>query len=353
MQGHNVLCAAETGSGKTLSYLAPIFHRLRHEEQEEGLIRQLRHPRAMIVVPSKELVGQVHDVAKTLSHHAKCVVEAIYDRKPICPEKFQGTFDIVVTTPKKLFYYLDNNMFSLSELRYLVIDEADTLMDKDFGVLSRSIMKRVADAAPTCQHVFVSATIPASLHQAVQRDFGRDFLQIVSPKLHRTHPTLKQRFIELSGHGDNKQRALMRVLMELPPQDYPTLIFCNTLGSCRALDAWLSTVPEIKDVTQGKIAAFHSRIPRQERHKILQKFDQGEVNTLICTDIASRGLDTTKAQHVILYDFPYSAADYLHRVGRTARYGREGRATSLISRRDQELASQIQKAIRKRAAISS
>lgn len=132
------------------------------------------------------------------------------------------------------------------------------------------------------------------------------------------------------------------------------MIFCNTLGGVRALESWLTGLPEVVEMAggPGKIVALHARMTRDDRAAVYERFKSGEVTTLICTDIASRGVDTLAVKHVVLYDFPYSAIDYLHRVGRTARNGTQGKATSLVAKKDRELAAQIQDAVKRRASIA-
>ena len=174
VQGRNVLMAAETGTGKTLAYLAPIVSRMRMEEQEWRYERQPNRPRALILTPSKELAGQVMQVAKSLSHMAKFRVEAALDRQPHCKGHFEGLIDMVVGTPSKLWQYKDQERLMLSQVNYVVVDEADTMLEKDFGEQVRELL----DSLRTRQHrlnplqvVFSSATIPKSLNAFVDREF--------------------------------------------------------------------------------------------------------------------------------------------------------------------------------------
>ncbi|KAI3630506.1 hypothetical protein MIR68_011941 [Amoeboaphelidium protococcarum] len=360
LKRRNVLLAAETSSGKTLTYLLPLINQLKQQEEVDGFLRLIRRPRVLIVVPSKELVHQVTQTVKQVGHHAKIRVESILDRKPQKKRDFDGCFDIVVTTPIKLKYYLQDKMIQLNDLQCLVVDEADTMMDKDFAVDIKSLIDSIKanDTRKKCQFIFSSATIPKALDKQLDDEFGDDILKIASPRLHKTVPALRQRFIHLDGHGDNKQQTLLRVLTELPPKDCPTLIFCNTLASCRSLQSWLSSHDVFTDLNGGadKMQSIHSKVERDDRFMAIKQFEQGALNTLICTDIASRGINTLAARHVIMYDFPQSAADYLHRVGRTARLTpsirQEGKATALVSRRDRQLASEIETLIKRKAALA-
>ena len=159
----------------------------------------------------------------------------------------------------------------------------------------------------------------------------------------------------MEGHGDNKQKALTNLLYEVPPKDEQTIIFCNTLGCVRSLQSWLTGIPAIQEVSGGldRIGVLHGKLTQEERKKMMKAFQQGDISLLISTDVASRGLDSRHTKHVILYDFPYSATDYLHRVGRTARAGAGGKATSLIGKKDKKLADQIQVCIRSCSVVNN
>lgn len=143
--------------------------------------------------------------------------------------------------------------------------------------------------------------------------------------------------------------------MELPPKDNPTLIFCNTIASARSLESYLANIPEAMDMVGGKekLLPFHSMISKDVRTDYVNLFQSGKASTLLCTDIAARGLDLPSVAHVILYDFPKSAIDYLHRVGRTARAGRDGKATSLVGKWDRKIAEDIQRSIRSKKPVHS
>ena len=398
LEGRNVFLAAETGSGKTLAYMAPIMSLLRSEEQDHGVLRLNRRPRCLILVPSKELCLQTASVAKQLSRDAKLRCEAVLDRVSKHKGEYDGMVDVVVSTPQKFLYQLEHGVFSVTDLRYLVVDEADTMLQKDFGPLVKDILFRIRTGKKqpnkdktknpfrkdlpaaenttipnisddsfsefntgigikrNLQCIFVSATVPKTLAPGTSsRDLPQDMVHIVTPRIHSPSPLLKQRFINISGDGSTRQKVLMKVLFELPPKDEPAIVFCNKLGGVKSLLSWMTSVPELLDCVGGKdkIGMLSSNQTSEERHRVLQQFQNGEFSMLVCTDVASRGLDTTRARHVILYDFPVTAVDYLHRVGRTARAGLGGRATSIVGKRDQALADFIQKSLRSNKNLST
>jgi len=165
---------------------------------------------------------------------------------------------------------------------------------------------------------------------------------ILSKKLHQCLGRIKQTFIHLNGRGGDKHDALLNVLKTY--KDRRWIVFCNTIASCRSTDHFL--------IEQGfSCSCYHGGIPPKMREANWKMFLSNERSILICTDIGSRGLDTTMVEHVILFDFPLSPLDYLHRIGRTARAGKPGRATSLVTKRDRILAAAIQTANRKGIAL--
>lgn len=168
----SVMFAGETGSGKTLAYLAPIISKLKNEE-DQGILRLDKRPRAVVILPSKELVEQVTAMVKSLSHVAKFRAEAILDRKPTLKNTLDGCYDMIISTPQKFLFHVQKHSFSLNDVRYLVIDEADTLMNDDFGDVMHEIMDVVTKhRGSDYASIFVSATTPKHLHKKLDDLFG-------------------------------------------------------------------------------------------------------------------------------------------------------------------------------------
>ncbi|KAI8083038.1 P-loop containing nucleoside triphosphate hydrolase protein [Halteromyces radiatus] len=343
-QHRHVLCAAETGSGKTLAYLLPVIQQLMVDEQKHGIKRRLDHPRALILVPTRELVSQVVKTCKQLSHTVKfrsLGVERV-QRSKVIPQLASGPVDILVTTPTAMQLLLKQQMVSLADTRYMVMDEADSLFDAGWGEDCRQLI----DTIQTIHHdrprkekmMIVSATLPRSVHTTLDKLFPH-LVKITTPSLHRALPNLKQSFIDLQRFQGNRQLALLEVLKK-NIKDEKTLVFCNTKKAVELVHQWLETknvqaLPLYKDAP----------IDRDEALTRFADKTSGD-NVMISTDIASRGIDTTFVDHVILYDFPTSVVDYLHRVGRTARAGTVGKASSLIGRKDRMMADRIRRSIR-------
>ncbi|KAJ3021632.1 hypothetical protein HKX48_008113 [Thoreauomyces humboldtii] len=388
--GNALLCAAETGGGKTAAYLLPIINRLKDEEEKiaasvsdyridaveaitadgttasstSGLstIRKLRRPRAVIIVPSRELVAQVTLTAKAICHSVRLRVVGAHAGMPAADVEAKiasAPVDILVSTPGSLNYLMRQAGFALSQTRHLVVDEADTMTDEDFGPELDTILKHAAkfvtDLDRSCQFVFVSATVPLTLVRTLDRHFP-DHKRVTTPTVHRTVPSLRQRFVRIDG-STTKQSTLLDILKRAVIEDDRLIVFCNTRRSCedaaRALkekgyDAYdISSNVHVKDRTKAlKRFAAPSEVPAASESSVRKPI------IMVATDIASRGLDTINVGHVILYDFPQTAIDYLHRVGRTARNGARGRATSIISKKDRRIADRIEEGVKRKTVLA-
>ncbi|KAG0243525.1 P-loop containing nucleoside triphosphate hydrolase protein [Mortierella sp. GBAus27b] len=429
------LCAAETGSGKTLAYLVPVMHQLKRQEdnviakyQNEAIggvdanddeeadrkiralatIRHYNQPRAVVLLPSRELVTQVASILKEFSHSVKLRTLAIshsWSRKSIMQRLASGPIDIVVATPASLLDYLSKNTqdvirefdsrhddedrkfrggsgnsykarLSLDSLTHLVIDEADTMFDHGFGDEVTKIVKQAKSLNSTdpVKITVVSATLPKKISDTLD-DTLPGILKITTPSLHKSLPGLHQTFLDLKPYFGNRLKAVLDILAKQQNVNKEgrrkenTLVFCNTKHSCELLHEQLKTnqVPGLLGVLHGEALNRDEVLEQFKNDDFIAPTPLAKVNdststasqvggrggkVLISTDIASRGIDTTAVDHVVLYDFPVTIVDYLHRVGRTARAGRGGRATSLVGRKDRNLAERIMMGIRMGTVLS-
>jgi superfamily II DNA/RNA helicase len=375
----DVVMAAETGSGKTLAYLLPVFNQIKLLETPDlpstktdvidDIINQWTrtsslqfsikpsHPRAIILVPSKELVKQVTTTAKQLSYGAKLRVVGTVSPgsekgglKSV-KARMNSPMDLLVTTPAMLEYLLNNNLMYLGNVRTVVLDEADTMFDKGFqdDLQSRIVpmLKRAAETQDeVCRFIVVTATLPKQVHQLVNKVFP-DAVSVYSPSLHKPPKSLHQRFLNIQT-GETKQNKLLTLLRQ-SHEDRRILIFCNGIPSTTSIHAFLKK-------KSMNVQMLHSDLtPSQRRDNTEWFLDEGEGSRLlVATDLGSRGIDTTGVSHVILYDFPTNPINYLHRVGRTGRLGGErGRVTSLVSKRDKRLADTIRQSITNRVVLGA
>eukprot|EP00698_Gefionella_okellyi_P022180 TRINITY_DN7311_c0_g2_i1.p1 TRINITY_DN7311_c0_g2~~TRINITY_DN7311_c0_g2_i1.p1 ORF type:complete len:555 (+),score=144.84 TRINITY_DN7311_c0_g2_i1:2-1666(+) len=336
LSGKDVIFAAQTGTGKTLAYLTPIVQRIKDDEAN-GVVCRENRPRALIVVPTRELCFQVLSVAKQLSHIVKFRSMGVTGGARMSPQSkaLDLAQDLYVATPGRLLQHREKGRFYFTDLRYVIVDEADTLFAGDFADAMKQLILPVKNN-PRLRPQFIcaSATIPERTLTFMQKIFP-DAKTLFTKSTHANPKNITQTFVRVATM--DKYGPLLQAINENP--DLPTLVFCNTIASCRAADHYLRE--------KGVFAVcFHGGIPPDTRADHWKQFQQGAAKIAVVTDAAARGLDTTMIEHVMMVDFPSTPIDYLHRIGRTGRLGKPGKATSFIQRRDVPLAKAIQIATR-------
>uniref|UniRef100_A0A8C5JMC3 RNA helicase n=1 Tax=Junco hyemalis TaxID=40217 RepID=A0A8C5JMC3_JUNHY len=331
-RGRSALCAAETGSGKTLAPAA---------EAAAGPAA----PRGLVVLPSRELAAQVGAVAAALCAPAGLAVRGLTGggaagglrRQLRAPPPGPA---VLLGTPGALREALRRRFLALERLRWMVLDEADSLMDESFTELLEEIL------AHRTQVVVVGATFPAGLSETLAKftDVGR-FVTLSTQSLHRLPPHVQQKFVRLKGR--DKLPELLQLLKERPSSGGAVLIFCNSASTVN----WLGY---ILDDHRIKHLRLQGQMSAAARAGIFASFQKGDVSVLVCTDLASRGLDTSSVQLVVNYDFPDTLQDYLHRAGRVGRVGSKapGAVVSFVTHRwDVDLVRKIETAARKRTGL--
>uniref|UniRef100_A0A8C3S3K8 DEAD-box helicase 28 n=1 Tax=Chelydra serpentina TaxID=8475 RepID=A0A8C3S3K8_CHESE len=330
LRGGNALCAAETGSGKTLAYLLPLFQKLLSRPSLGPAWPP--SPRSLVLLPSRELA----DVKNQL--------------------RSDPDADLLVSTPGALCKALRKRMVRLERLCCLVLDEADTLLDPTFLDLVEEVLmqapiaqspKELADQWDTkTQLVVVGATFPQGLGQLLSKvtNLGR-FTTLTSQNLHHLLPHVQQKFIRIK--GSDKASELLQLIKDQGPASGAVLVFCNNASTVN----WLGY---ILDDHKIKHLRLQGQMPAAMRAGIFTTFQKGQRDVLICTDLASRGLDTSHVELVVNYDFPSTLQDYLHRVGRVGRVGSKvpGTVVSFVTHRwDVDLVRKIETAARRRTSL--
>ncbi|XP_044516503.1 probable ATP-dependent RNA helicase DDX28 [Gracilinanus agilis] len=360
LRGRHLLCAAETGSGKTLSYLLPLLQRLlRRPRLTTGPA-----PRGLVLVPSRELSEQVRAVAGSLGQGLELCVREIGGGRGMGSVKQQLSLeplaDLLVATPGALWKALKRQLVSLEQLCFLVLDEADTLLDESFLELVEYILGKSPIAEnleeledpfnPRAQLVLVGATFPEGVGELLSKvtDLG-NLTTVTSPRLHCVMPHVRQKFLRLK--GSEKVTELIQAL-KLRGEDNPgssgaILVFCNSSSTVN----WLGYILDDHKIPHLRL---QGQMPAAMRAGIFQSFQNGTKDILLCTDIASRGLDSTRVELVINYDFPPTLQDYIHRAGRVGRVGSEvlGSVLSFVTHRwDVDLVQKIELAARRRRSL--
>jgi superfamily II DNA/RNA helicase len=315
-QGRDVWAAAPTGSGKTLAYALPVLQQRSARAAQGGYRRPVR---ALVLVPTRELAVQVGEVFSTLSEPLHVRVRVVYGGVSINPQMMalRGGADIVVATPGRLLDLVDRNAVRLGDVEQLVLDEADRLLDAGFA----DEWQRVEALLPTQrQTLLFSATFAPkvqALAEAVLNDPVRLIVEPVSPD---EAPRIVQRAIAV----DSRQRAaVLRHLLK--SQAWPqALVFVATRYACEHLTGKLQRGGWRAD-------ALHGELTQGARQEVLAAFKAGQVDVLVATDLASRGIDVLRLPVVINADVARSATDHVHRMGRTGRAGASGEAITLVS----------------------
>ncbi|XP_055992265.1 probable ATP-dependent RNA helicase DDX28 [Sorex fumeus] len=359
LRGRHLLCAAETGSGKTLSYLLPLLQRLLDRPSLET--GQLPAPRGLVLVPSRELAEQVRIVAQPLGSSLGLQVAELGGGHGLNRIKLQlarqPRADVLVATPGGLWKALRRRLLSLELLSFLVLDEADTLLDESFLELVEFILEKsnIAEGSadledpfsPKAQLVLVGATFPEGVGQLLSKVASPESLTtITSSKLHCIMPHVKQTFMRLK--GAEKVPELVQLLKQ---RDSGTsgsvLVFCNSSSTVN----WLGYILDDHKIQHLRL---QGQMPASMRAGIFQAFQKGSRDVLLCTDIASRGLDSTQVELVVNYDFPLTLQDYIHRAGRVGRVGSEvpGTVISFVTHPwDVSLVQKIELAARRRRSL--
>eukprot|EP00050_Salpingoeca_kvevrii_P020268 m.96581 g.96581 ORF g.96581 m.96581 type:complete len:451 (+) comp8796_c0_seq1:100-1452(+) len=332
--GHDAVLGAGTGTGKTLAYLLPVLQQLKTAEEAGGSSAVLPHrPPALVLVPSHELALQVLGVLKALAHHAKFRSAAISRKKvPDTP------LDIVVSTPSRLLEARKRNQIFLSAVQHVVLDEVDTLLDPSFesetlGVLlscKPTFLGRNNPNNRNAQCIAVGATLKAHTVDVLQRAMP-EAKWVMSPSLHTAPASIRHKFVQITA-GTTKFEALVDFLRYAPYRQI--MIFVNKIETA----VWLG-----RTLQEGSVACalLHGGLPRSVRMDELFKFRSGALSVLVCTDIASRGIDLEELDCVVMYDFPKTVSEYLHRAGRTGRAGKEGFVVSLVSKGERKFAHAV------------
>ena len=335
MQGHDVMGAAQTGTGKTAGFALPILQRLmRHANTSAS---PARHPvRALILAPTRELADQIYENVAAYAKHSGLRSAAVFggvDIKPQIASLRQGC-EVLIATPGRLLDHVEQKTANLGMVEVLVLDEADRMLDMGF----LPDIQRIIRLLPTQrQNLMFSATFSKDIRRLAETFLNNPQLIEVARR-NATAENVEQLVYKVRD-TDAKRAAVAKIVRERDLAQ--VIVFTNTkIGASR--------LARLLEQDGLNASAIHGDKSQQERLATLDAFKKNEVRILVATDVAARGLDIAELPAVINYDLPYSAEDYVHRIGRTGRAGASGLALSLMVQDEEKLRVEIEKLIKRK-----
>ncbi len=324
----DVMAAAQTGTGKTAGFTLPMLQRLAHGSRVKS-----NHIRALVLTPTRELAIQVADSIKTYGKHLNLKSEVVYGGVKINPQmmKLRSGVDILVATPGRLLDIFGKNAVKFNQVEMLVLDEADRMLDMGFIGDIRKILNLLPKKR---QNLLFSATFPSEI-RTLTRDLFKNPVHIEVNPPNSAAKSVKQWAYEVD---KSRKSALLCHLLRNNNWEQ-VLVFTRTKKGANRLAQQLAN--------EGiSSAAIHGDKSQNVRTRTLAEFKANTIRILVATDIAARGLDISELPHVINFDLPKVAEDYIHRIGRTGRAGSAGMAISLVSADEVTLLSAIENLIR-------
>lgn len=324
LSGLDIIGQAQTGTGKTAAFGCPILSMI-------DLSSKKKFPKALILAPTRELAIQVNEELLRLGKHLKISVLPIYGGQPIDRQikSLRQGVDIIVGTPGRILDHMRRGSLNLSDIKFLVLDEADEMLNMGFIDDLEEIVKNLKSERQT---LLFSATMPEQIKKLAKRYMKPDAKHIAIKKNSLTVSKIAQYYFEI------KHRDRFETLCRIIDFDNPNaaIIFCRTKKG----------VDEVVEGMQGRgymVEGMHGDMSQNFRLQTLRKFKEGNLDFLVATDVAARGIDVEGVTHVINYDLPQDSESYVHRIGRTGRANREGIAYSLVTPKEYMMLKQIQR----------
>ena len=325
LDGHDIMASAQTGTGKTAAFTLPLLHKL-----SQGPERKLR---ALILTPTRELAAQVHANLRDYGRHLKVRSLEVFGGVNINPQisKLRRGVDVLIATPGRLIDHMERGTVNLRDIDFLVLDEADRMLDMGF----RPAIDRIVKVLPKKrQTLLFSATFSKEITALAQR-FLKNPVRIETAAPNSTVDAIAQKAITV----DQKNKREVLSWMIGSENWHQVLVFTRTKHGANRLARQLESdgLPA---------AAIHGNKSQGARTRALDEFKKNKVRVLVATDIAARGLDIDQLPHVVNYEIPNVPEDYVHRIGRTGRAGREGLAISLVCGAEHGLFEDIRKLVK-------
>src|SRR5271165_4188996 len=329
LQGRDILGIAQTGTGKTAAFTLPMLCRL-----EQGRARA-RMPRTLILEPTRELAAQVEEAFCKYGVNHKLNVALLIGGVAFGDQetKIMRGADVLIATPGRLLDFFERGKLLLTGIEILVIDEADRMLDMGFI----PDIERICKLVPfTRQTLFFSATMPPEITRLVDT-FLHNPVRVEVARAATTVENTTQTLVPSGGAPHDKRETLRRIVRGA--ENFKNaIIFCNRKTEVASLHRSL-------EKHGFSVGALHGDLDQRARMAALDAFRLGQVQLIVCSDVAARGLDIPDVSHVINYDAPHHSEDYVHRIGRTGRAGKTGQALTIVSRADARSVDEIEKLI--------
>ena len=333
LKGYDVIGQARTGTGKTASFAIPILEQL-------DPLRSSRYPQALVLVPTRELAAQVHGEFVKLAYGCPTEILEVAGGKHMTKQlkAFEGAVQVVVGTPGRVIDHINRGSLKLSNIWCIVLDEADRMLDIGFRPDIERILRRCPENRQT---LLLSATLDDDVRRLAEK-YLFEPVRVDCSQKDVSVDTIEQRYLTVA--PDQKFDVLVKLLArERPPQ---TIIFCRTkLGTAKLhnqLEKVLHRIPELSDM---RLSTIHGNMNQSQRDSVFKSLRSGDIQILVATDVVGRGIDVTTISHIVNYDLPDEVDDYVHRVGRTGRMGRDGIAFTFIYKGQGDLLTEIEQRI--------
>ena len=337
LAGRDIMGAAQTGTGKTAAFTLPLLQKMmRHETAS---MSPARHPvRALVLAPTRELADQVAENVRKYAKYSQLRSAVVFGGIDMKPQTLQlkAGVEVLIATPGRLLDHIEAKNAVLNQVEYVVLDEADRMLDIGFLPDLQRILSYLPKARQT---LLFSATFSPEIKK-LAASYLQEPLLVEVARANATATNVEQRFY---GTNDDDKRAVIRQILK-QREVTQAIIFVNSkLGAARLARSF--------ERDGYKTQALHGDKSQDERLKALAAFKAGEVDLLVATDVAARGLDIADLPAVFNFDVPFNAEDYVHRIGRTGRAGASGLAVTLVTSHDARLVSDIEKLIKKQLDI--
>jgi len=331
----DLMACAQTGSGKTAAFLIPCIETLarnvHNPDENNNRSRSKFHPRALILAPTRELAQQIHEQARKLMFRTGMRAVCIYGGSKIQSQynELRSGVDVLIATPGRLWDMIERGWMSLQKINFLILDEADRMLDMGFEPQIRQIVDKADMPGPGSRRTLMySATFPDEI-QSLAGDFLTEYIFLAVGRVGSTTNLITQKLRLVENY--NKMDSLMDVLNDIERHNGgQTLIFTATKAQANQIEYTLSN----QDVAAITI---HGDKNQDERNYALKEFREGRSQILVATDVAARGLDIPNVLWVVQYDLPQNIEDYVHRIGRTGRRGNTGTAIAFVNKNNKNV----------------